>query len=81
MTSLFGDKPMDEIVAERKRHPEEVERIDWANAADNLGRRRGRERSAILPLSLAMTPGTSISVSSSMRVVPSAVGPLNRPIP
>lgn len=27
MTSLFGDKPMDEIVAERKRHTEEVARI------------------------------------------------------
>lgn len=27
MTSLFGDKPMDEIVTERKRHTEEVARI------------------------------------------------------
>ena len=27
MTSLFGDKPMDEIVVERKRHTEEVARI------------------------------------------------------
>ncbi len=27
MTSLFGDKPMDEIVVERKRHTDEVARI------------------------------------------------------